>query len=333
MFRNMQPPGVFQRAAEQNVPRKGDVRLEPVLHVHDLSITFTQNDPSRRDLEAVRRLSLTVEAGQLTALIGSSGSGKSLLGHSIFGILPDNAAVGGEIRYRGQTLTPQRAERLRGREIVLIPQGVTYLDPLRKVGSQVCGGRGNRARVRDALGRYGLPPETAERYPFELSGGMARRVLIAAAVVNKPRFVVADEPTPGLDPRTARRILGHLKELAQDGAGVLLITHDLEQALTVADRVAVLYAGETVEEADAGDFAAGRLRHPFSRALWDALPENGFRSIPGTQPAPGETGTGCPFAPRCPRRSPACLETEPIPYRPVRGGLARCLHPEGEELS
>ena len=308
--------------------------MEPVLEVKDLSISFTQyqGGTRRRVLPVIRRLSLTIEAGQVVAVVGSSGSGKSLLAHGILGILPYNSHMEGELRYRGEPLTPRRAEQLRGREIVLVPQGVTYLDPLMKVGPQLRGGRRDaqaRAQSRAVLARYGLGPETEERYPFELSGGMARRVLIATAAAQSPRLLIADEPTPGLDARAAGRILGHFQEIAQQGAGVLLITHDLKLALTIAQKVAVFYAGETVEEAGAEDFAAGRLRHPYTNALWNALPQNGFTPIPGSQPWPGEEGSGCPFAPRCPRRSAACAGD--IPWRTVNGGQVRCLYPEGGE--
>ena len=236
----------------------------------------------------------------------------------------------GEIRYDGELLTPERVEALRGREIVLIPQGVTYLDPLMKVGPQIRRGKRSpeaRAKSRSVLERYGLGAETEELYPFELSGGMARRVLISTAVMETPRLVIADEPTPGLDARAAGRILGHFREIADAGAGMLLITHDLELALTIADRVVVFYAGETVEEADAADFAAGRLRHPYTRALWRALPQNGFMPIPGAQPYPGEIAGGCLFAPRCPHCRPACRAAA-VPYRAADGGRVRCLYPE-----
>ena len=306
--------------------------MQPVLEVRDLSISFTQyqGGTRRRVLPVIRRLSLTVTAGEVVAVVGSSGSGKSLLAHGILGILPYNSQMEGELIYQGQPLTPQRAARLRGREIALVPQGVTYLDPLMQVGPQLRRGRrdaGARAESRAVLERYGLGREAEERYPFELSGGMARRVLIASAALQAPKLLIADEPTPGLDARAAGRILGHFRELAQEGAGVLLITHDLELALTIAHRVAVFYAGETVEEAFAADFPAGRLRHPYTQALWNALPGNGFTPISGTQPGPGEEGPGCPFAPRCPRRAADCAGD--IPLIEAAGGRVRCLHPEG----
>ena len=307
--------------------------MEPILQVKDLSISFTQYGRGTRQvlLPVIQDLSLTIRPGQVVAVVGSSGSGKSLLAHGILGILPYNSHMTGEITFLGQPLTPKRAEAVRGTEIVLVPQGVTYLDPLMKVGPQIRKGRRDqkvRQASRTALERYGLGEEVESLYLFELSGGMARRVLIATAAAETPKLVIADEPTPGLDARSAQRVLGHFRELADGGAGVLLITHDLELALTIADRVAVFYAGETVEEADAADFAAGKLRHPYTRALWNALPQNGFVPIPGAQPGPGEVGKGCPFAPRCPKQQPECLS--PVSYRELEGGLVRCLYLEGE---
>ena len=300
--------------------------MSPLLSVEHLSISFIQYDrgTSRRILPAIRDLDLTIDRGQVAAVVGSSGSGKSLLAHGILGILPYNAHMEGTITYDGAPLTPKRAAALRGREIVLVPQSVGYLDPLMKVGPQV--GRDKKA-VRAVLNPYGLGPETESLYPFQLSGGMARRVLISTAVAASPALVIADEPTPGLDARAAGRILGHFRELADAGAGVLLITHDLELALTIADKVAVFYAGETVEEAPAGDFnRLEDLRHPYTRALWRALPQHGFHPIPGTQPYPGALPEGCPFAPRCPKRTAECGGE--VPYRPLDGGFVRCLHPE-----
>lgn len=256
--------------------------MEPILSVENLSVSFQRygRGLSRTEVHAIRGLSLEAEAGQVTAVVGESGSGKSLLAHAILHILPSNASVSGQIRYAGDPLTPQRAQALRGREIALIPQGVTYLDPLMRVGPQVLRGRTDpetRSRCRQVLARYGLGPEVEELYPFELSGGMARRVLIACAVMEQPRLIVADEPTPGLDAKTARRILGHLRELAQEGAGVLLITHDLELALSVSDKLAVFQEGRAVDQLSPADLQTGAgPRHPFTQALWRAMPSHEF---------------------------------------------------------
>lgn len=311
--------------------------MEPILQIKGLSISFTQYSGGLRQtkLPVIQDLSLSIRQGEVVAVVGASGSGKSLLAHGILGLLPYNSHMEGEILYEGTPLTASRAEKLRGKEIALVPQGVTYLDPLMKVGAQLCRGRRDaqtKARCRAALARYGLGPETEDLYPFELSGGMARRVLIASAVIEQPQLIIADEPTPGLDARAAARILGHFRELAGEGAGVLLITHDLELALTIADRVTVFYAGQTMEEADAQDFAhPARLRHPFTKALWNAVPQNGFVPLAGSQPYPDMTLTGCPFAGQCANRRPDCGAAETIPLRSLRGGMVRCLHPEAEE--
>ncbi|RGZ01928.1 ABC transporter ATP-binding protein [Clostridium sp. AM58-1XD] len=300
-----------------------------MLEVNNLSISFTQYEKwfSRKELQVIRNLNITVRAGEITAVIGSSGSGKSLLAHGILGILPYNASLEGSMIYKGEALTEERQKALRGREIVLVPQSVSYLDPLMKVGAQVRNGRKDRAskdRERDILKRYGLGRDTEHLYPFELSGGMARRILISTAVMERPGLVIADEPTPGLHIEAARRVLGHFREIADDGAGVLLITHDLELALDVADSIAVLYAGTTIEEASAEDFMTEEtLRHPYTRALYRAMPKNGFIAEPGTQPYAGEIAGGCPYRPRCPFAKEACGGE--IPWLFVNGGHVRCI--------
>lgn len=316
--------------------------MKPILEIRHLSIYFTQYERGfrKRRLPAVRDLSLDVLPGKIVSVVGASGSGKSLLAHSILGILPYNSHVEGEILYDGVPLTEERLSGLRGSEIALIPQSVAYLDPLMKTGAQLRKGRKDQEtieRYRAALARYGLGEKTEEMYPFELSGGMARRILIAAAVAEPPRLVIADEPTPGLDARSAKRILGHFRELADEGAGILFITHDLELALSVADETVVFYAGETIEKAKVTDFAdPGRLRHPFTKALWHAMPEHGFTPAGGAQPYPGTVKSGCPYAGQCPKGRADCRSTEEIPLRNFRGGMVRCLHPgdgEKEELA
>ncbi|RKI69339.1 ABC transporter ATP-binding protein [bacterium 1xD42-67] len=306
--------------------------MTPILTAESLSVSFTRygRGLSRVELPGIRDLSLTADPGQVTAVVGSSGSGKSLLAHAVLGILPRNSRMEGTLLYDGAPLSPRRAAALRGREIVLVPQGAGCLDPMMQVGPQIRRGRRGpevRTQCRQALERYGLGPETETLYPFQLSGGMARRVLIASAVMEGPRLVVADEPTPGLDARAAGRLLSHFRELADQGAGVLFITHDLELALTVAHKVVVLYAGQTVEEVPAEGFRTEKgLAHPYSQALWRAMPRNGFQVLPGLQPEGLDLPEGCAFAPRCPGRRPECGRGQ-IPYIETDGGRARCLFP------
>ena len=251
-----------------------------ILEVKDLSVTFTQYDRgfSRRTLHAVEKMDLTVHGGELVAVVGSSGSGKSLLAHAIMGILPYNSAMSGEILFEGERLTMERVKKLRGHEIVLVPQSVSYLDPLMKIGDQIQNGKKDRSireRCLAVLKRYGLSADITEKYPFQLSGGMTRRVLISTAVMEKPKLVIADEPTPGLHLEAATRVMGHFREMADDGAGVLLITHDLELALLTADRVVVLYGGRVIEETNAESFRDEKnLKHPYTKALYRSMPKN-----------------------------------------------------------
>ena len=264
----------------------------------------------------------------MVAVVGSSGSGKSLLAHGILGIQPYNATLGGEIYYDGELLTEKRKAELRGNEIVLVPQSVAFLDPLMKIGPQIRKGKKDKeskAKLDGIFKGFHLKEEVQELYPFEMSGGMNRRVLVSTALMGTPRLVIADEPTPGLHMDMVRRVMSHFRQMADDGAGVLLITHDLEQALEMADRVVVFYAGTTVEDADVKDFEKEEtLRHPYSKALWRALPQNGFQFIDGVQPYVKDLPEGCPFGPRCEKCTEECKGK--IAYREVRDGRVRCIH-------
>ena len=307
---------------------------EELLRIKHLSVTFTQYDGwfSRKTLPVIRDLSLSVSRGEMVAVVGSSGSGKSLLAHAVMGVLPYNGKCGGDIYYKGKQLTTKRIKQLRGNKIVLVPQSVSYLDPLMKVGEQVAGGkeRISLEKSRKALARYGLDKEVDNMYPFELSGGMARRVLIGTAVVEKPELVIADEPTPGLHMEAAVRVLSHFREIADEGAGVLLITHDLELALKTADRIVVFYAGTAVEEAACVDFdQEAALRHPYTRALFRAMPEHGFAPEPGIQPYVRDLPERCPYGPRCPKYREEC--SKEISYVSYQGGLVRCICPGDEK--
>ena len=257
---------------------------EELLRIKHLSVTFTQYDGwfSRKTLPVIRDLSLSVSRGEMVAVVGSSGSGKSLLAHAVMGVLPYNGKCGGDIYYKGEQLTSKRIKKLRGHEIVLVPQSVSYLDPLMKVGEQV-----------------------------------------------QPQLVIADEPTPGLHMEAALRVLSHFREIADQGAGVLLITHDLELALKTADKIVVFYAGTAVEEADTVDFnREAALRHPYTRALFRAMPEHGFAPEPGIQPYVRDLPEGCPYGPRCPKYKTECRKE--VSYVPYQGGLVRCICPGDE---
>jgi peptide/nickel transport system ATP-binding protein len=303
-----------------------------LLEVRDLSISFLQyaHGSRRQGLTVVEGLSLTVEAGEVVAVVGSSGSGKSLLAHAIMGILPANVRQSGTIMFDGAELDAERLRRCRGKELALVPQSVEYLDPLLRVGKQLQSAHDGPAELqerRSLLERLQLGRRIEKLFPFQLSGGMSRKVLLATAAVRQTRLIIADEPTPGMHEADVHEALGQFRQLADSGCAVLLITHDIAAALRIADRVAVLYAGEAVELAAADDFAGNgeRLRHPYTQALWQALPQNGFVPLRGGQPGRHEAGDGCLFAARCERATERCLADRPQ-LQDLRGGLVRCVH-------
>ena len=241
-------------------------------------------------------------------------------------MLPKNATVEGKILYEGEELTDEKRSELLGRKMVFIPQSIDYLDPVMKVGKQAQGVYSTKERQEELFKKYKLDKSVEEMYPFQLSGGMARRVLVSSAVMEMPRLIVADEPTPGLSVDMAMDTLKHFREIADKGAGVLLITHDVDLALHVADRIAVFYAGTIFEIASTKDFLEGRdaLRHPYSKEFISALPQNEFKSIEGLQPYAGELPKGCLYASRCPYVSEKCEGN--IPMRELRGGKVRCVN-------
>ncbi|RHQ97617.1 MULTISPECIES: ABC transporter ATP-binding protein [Peptostreptococcales] len=299
-----------------------------ILSVDNLVVSFSMYKGlfKKENLEVVHSLSLDINEGEIVAVVGSSGSGKSLLAHAVLGLLPKNASTSGKILYEGEELTDKKRSELLGRKIVFIPQSIDYLDPVMKVGKQVQGVYSTKDRQEELFEKYKLDKSVEDMYPFQLSGGMARRVLVSSALMEMPRLIVADEPTPGLSVDMAMDTLKHFREIADKGAGVLLITHDIDLALHVADRIAVFYAGTIFEIASTKDFIEGRdaLRHPYSKEFISALPQNEFKSIEGLQPYAGELPKGCLYASRCPYVSEKC--SGEIPMRELRGGKVRCVN-------
>lgn len=309
-----------------------------ILEIDELSVSFLQYESSRSSrqirLPVISKLSVSVHEGEIVAVVGSSGSGKSLLAHAVLDMLPYNAEVSGKMYYDGELLTHEKIAALRGNKIAFVPQSTTYLDPLMSVGAQVQGSKGEekKKKQRGLFRRYGLSEDVDKKYPFECSGGMTRRVLLTSALMGDPELIIADEPTPGMDLALAKKSMEDFRAFADEGNGVLLITHDIELALEVADRIAVFYAGTTVEEALVSDFASEEtLRHPYSKALWRALPQNGFQPLPGVQPYVKDMPKGCPFGPRCSSYSEKCQGE--IPMQRVGCGSVRCTLYHGEPLS
>ncbi len=264
-----------------------------LLQVEDLYLSFRMYEKcasflgaQQRPVEVLHGLNLAVHRGEIVAVVGASGSGKSLLADTVMGLFEPNAEVRGRMWFDGNPVDAQELARLRGHGISLVPQSVASLDPLMKVGMQVEGfnrprseRRARREKRQELFRRYGLDERVASMYPHQLSGGMARRVLLCCALMDEPELIVADEPTPGLDLPLAQQAMEDFREFANQGGGVMLITHDIELALLVADRIAVFHEGTIVEETSVKAFASpDSLRHPFSRALWHALPDHDFEA-------------------------------------------------------
>jgi len=305
-----------------------------MLKIKNLAISFNRYGSwfAKKKQYPIKALDLEVKKGEIMAIVGESGAGKSLLAHAILGLLPTNANVSGEIFYKQERLTPKMIKQLRGKEITLIPQSVAFLNPLWSAGAQVVraaklSGKSRKAskQARDkAFKRYELDHPVKKMFPFQISGGMARRVLTASAVVGDARLIIADEPTTGLDDLKSRQSLKFLHGLAKTGRTVLLITHDIKAALEVADRVAVFRNGVTVEIAKTSDFSdISSLRHPYTRQLYNSLPENSFTfAVNGRYPGVPKKD-GCVFVGECPLEQERCYAQMPS-KRNLRNGLVRC---------
>lgn len=274
-----------------NSPQQVRPARQALLEVKDLSVAFNMYDSrdsffsARRQVtQVIHDLDISVDAGEVVAVVGASGSGKTLLADCVLGLFEPNALVHGSIFFDGRQRSASELAQLRGNGISMVPQSVRSLDPLMKVGKQIEGlARGSstsaerRRRRQDYFAAYGLDESVAGLYPFELSGGMARRVLLMCALMENPRLIVADEPTPGLDLALAKMALADFRRFADKGGAVMLITHDIELALHVADRVAVFRNGTVIEQTGVSNFdSPDLLQHPFTRALWHALPDHDF---------------------------------------------------------
>jgi peptide/nickel transport system ATP-binding protein len=307
-----------------------------MLEINNLSITFNRYGGwiSRSELRPIRCLDLQIKKGQIVSVVGESGAGKSLLAHAMLGLLPGNARVSGRMRYLGEELSPTRIKQLRGREIAFIPQSVGFLNPLWRVGGQVAraarlGGKDAQqaACARDqAFTRYRLAGEVKSMFPYQISGGMARRVMTAAATVTDAGLIVADEPTSGMDEKNSRHALAYLRQLADRGRAVLLITHDIEAALSVSDQVTVFLNGVSVETAESSDFdTVDGLRHPYTRQLLNALPQRIFmEAVNGQRVGPGGE-KGCAHFGACPLEKETCGRVAPS-RKTIRNGWVRCHH-------
>jgi oligopeptide/dipeptide ABC transporter ATP-binding protein len=317
----------------------------PLLEVTNLVTTIRAG---RRSVRVVDGVSLDLAPGQILGLVGESGSGKSLLLLSILGLLnPPVSVESGSVRLKGRELvglSERELRRVRGAEMSMVFQEpLTSLDPAYRVGRQLtetirahrsCSRAEASALATDMLRRVGIgsPAARMQAFPHELSGGMRQRVMIAMALLLGPSALLADEPVTALDVTTQAQILELILSLQHEmGMAVLLVSHDLGVMLDVADRVAVMYAGQIVEVAAAAELATSP-RHPYTRGLLTSklsLLNKGARVevMPGRVPSPSEIGDGCRFAPRCPRATERCSIDMP-PLEEADGNRRlRCFNP------
>ena len=323
---------------------------EPLLAIEDLRLHIDTFDGTMQVLDGI---DLAVARGDTLGIVGETGCGKSVTAKSILGLLPSPPAryPTGAIRFQGQDLlraSAREMRRIRGLQIAMIFQDpMTYLNPVFSVGRQMtdailahtrAGGDGRRttkAQARDravemlATVQLPNPDRQMEAYPHQLSGGMRQRVLIAMALSGRPQLLIADEPTTALDVTIQAQILNLIAGLVEDlGLAVIMISHDLGVVAKVCRRVAVMYAGNVVEEAPL-DQLFTRPRHPYTQGLLGAIPQvhadvDGLTSIPGSIPNLIAPPPGCRFHPRCPHAMPVCRTDKPLLDAGPAGHRAAC---------
>jgi len=315
-----------------------------LVNINDLSIGYLNK--SGRMIYILKNVSLQIKPGETLGLVGESGSGKSTLGHAMMGYLrPGSKVLGGSVQFAGNDmfgLTSRQLESIRGNKIALIPQNAgKSLTPNLRAGKQIIESIelntdiskiSAKNRMLELLGQVRLPhPEViAQRYPHELSGGQQQRVAIAMALAGEPDMLVLDEPTTGLDVTTQAHILELLRDLVSKlGTAMIYITHDMGVIARVSDRVAIMYAGEIVEDATAVEMFKSPA-HPYARGLLESIPRLTLagipKSMPGQPPIPG-TLPGCSFAPRCSFVTEICSSEPPdLVAMPGKSRLIRCHH-------
>ncbi|MEQ4195048.1 MULTISPECIES: ABC transporter ATP-binding protein [unclassified Streptomyces] len=304
-----------------------------LLDVRDLQVEFHTREGVAK---AVNGVSYSVDAGETLAVLGESGSGKSVTAQAIMGILdtPPGHITGGEIIFEGRdllTLKEDRRRKVRGAEMAMIFQdALSSLNPVLTVGEQLgemftvhrgMSRKDAKARAVELMDRVRIPAATArvDQYPHQFSGGMRQRIMIAMAMALEPKLIIADEPTTALDVTVQAQVMELLAELQREyNMGLILITHDLGVVADVADKIAVMYAGRIVETAPVHELYA-RPAHPYTRGLLDSIPRldqkgQELYAIKGLPPNLLAIPPGCAFHPRCPLAQPVCTTDEPPLY-------------------
>ncbi|MCE4614570.1 MAG: ABC transporter ATP-binding protein [Desulfurococcales archaeon] len=312
--------------------------MDTILSVKDLSVYYYTLSGVVR---AVDNVSFELGKGEWMSLVGESGSGKSTLGFALLRLVPPpGRIVSGKIILGGTGVTnlPEGDMRkIRGSKISMVLQDpLTSLDPLRKIGEQleeilevhdIKDDAEKEHRIKEAMRNVGLPYDYIEYYPHQLSGGQRQRIAIASSIILNPSILVADEPTTALDVIVQSKIMDLLDDLRRNlGISIILITHDLALALERSDKIAVMYAGEIVEEASGKSIASDPL-HPYTKGLINSIPRlygpKNIEEIPGFPPDLRDPPPGCRFHPRCKYAMDVCKEKSPD-YRMIDGRKVRC---------
>lgn len=256
-----------------------------ILSIRNLSISFEQYGRGLKKFIStpIKDLNIEINKGEILAIVGASGSGKSLLAHAVMGILQENTRIQGEMIYEGQILNRELIKNLRGKKIAFIPQSINYLDPSMKVKNQVkiglhCDVTAQKKIQEGLFKQFDLKKTDGDLYPYELSGGMLRRVLFATSMGKDIELIIADEPTPGIHQDILDRVLKQLRDFADAGMSVVLITHDIISATKIADYITVFRDGKNIETAPREYFSGNgeKLKEEYTRKLWRSLPQNDF---------------------------------------------------------
>jgi oligopeptide/dipeptide ABC transporter ATP-binding protein len=326
-----------------NLASQEKTKVDTLLRIEDLHVKLRADAGG---VELLRGVSLDVRAGEIVGIVGESGSGKTMLAMSVLQLLPKDVEItAGEIYLQGENLAKADAARLRevrGKDVgVVFQDPMTALNPLHKVGKQVAeplrlhGLAARKQRMTQAvetLRRVGIPESErrANNRPFEFSGGMRQRALIAEALSCEPRLLIADEPTTGLDVTIQVQILELLDRMRRENdMAIILISHDLTMVAGICDRIAVVYAGKVVEDGPTADVLLRPL-HPYAQALARAMPTlatppgASLPALPGMPPPMGKLGRGCSFAPRCAYVEEKCWREEPPSEEIVPGHRSAC---------
>lgn len=311
-----------------------------LVSVSDLQVAF----PTDRGLvKAVNRVDLSLQKGDVFGLLGESGSGKTVLGSAIMRLLPDNIRLSGSITYDGKdimALSKKELRNMRGKELGMILQNPSSaLNPSLTIGSQIAEVfmQHNRLNKKQA---YQKTVELLEKvqilhaeqrikeYPHQFSGGMKERVIIAMGIASNPNFIIADEPTKGLDMIVKQSIVELLKKIASDKT-MLMITHDLEVAQEISTHIGIMYCGELVEVASTQLFFEEQL-HPYTKGFFSSMPSRGLKPILGQSPSLIDVPQGCRFCDRCAYSTEKCKTEHPTMVNLENGRKVRCfLYAEG----